>query len=69
VELELHCGKGYYVRSLARDLGRLLGCGAWVEELRRTAIGDHLVERAWRPEELRQRLRPQGSGMEAMRED
>jgi tRNA pseudouridine55 synthase len=69
VELELHCGKGYYVRSLARDLGRVLGCGAWVEDLRRTAIGDHLVENAWRPEELRERLRPQGSGTEVTRED
>jgi tRNA pseudouridine55 synthase len=30
---------GYYVRALARDLGRLLGCGAHLETLRRTAIG------------------------------
>ena len=30
---------GYYVRSLARDLGRALGCGAHLSELRRTAIG------------------------------
>lgn len=30
---------GYYVRSLARDLGRKLGCGAHLSELRRTAIG------------------------------
>jgi tRNA pseudouridine55 synthase len=30
---------GYYVRSLARDLGRNLGCGAHLAELRRTAIG------------------------------
>jgi tRNA pseudouridine55 synthase len=30
---------GYYVRALARDLGRLAGCGAHLAELRRTAIG------------------------------
>lgn len=33
------CGKGTYVRSLARDLGEVLGCGASVSFLRRTAIG------------------------------
>lgn len=30
---------GYYVRALARDLGRMLGCGAHIAELRRTRIG------------------------------
>jgi tRNA pseudouridine55 synthase len=33
---------GYYVRSLARDLGRSLGCGAHLNELRRTSIGPWL---------------------------
>jgi tRNA pseudouridine55 synthase len=33
------CGKGTYVRSLARDLGRLLGCFGHVSALRRTAVG------------------------------
>ena len=37
--LELECGGGFYVRSLARDLGRALGCGAHLSTLRRTAIG------------------------------
>ena len=37
--LELTCRGGYYVRSLARDLGRALGCGAHLTALRRTAIG------------------------------
>lgn len=53
VELELHCGKGFYVRSLARDLGRALGCGALVEELRRTGSGEHRVEDALDPEALK----------------
>jgi tRNA pseudouridine55 synthase len=35
----VNCSKGTYVRSLARDLGELLGCGACVSLLRRTAIG------------------------------
>ena len=37
--LEMTCGKGGYVRSVARDLGHRLGCGAHVEALRRTATG------------------------------
>ncbi len=37
--LELTCRGGFYVRSLARDLGRALGCGAHLAGLRRTAIG------------------------------
>ena len=37
--LELTCRGGYYVRALARDLGRQLTCGAHLSGLRRTAIG------------------------------
>ncbi|MFP2908583.1 tRNA pseudouridine(55) synthase TruB [Pyxidicoccus sp. 3LFB2] len=37
--LLLTCRGGYYVRSLARDVGRVLGCGAHLAALRRTAIG------------------------------
>jgi tRNA pseudouridine55 synthase len=39
VELEMVCGKGGYVRSVARDLGRMLGCHAHVLRLRRTWSG------------------------------
>lgn len=38
-EVELHCGKGFYVRSLARDLGKALGTGGFCASLRRTAVG------------------------------
>ena len=37
--LEAECGKGTYVRSLARDLGRILGCFGHVSALRRAAVG------------------------------
>jgi len=37
--LEAECGKGTYVRSLARDLGRTLGCFGHVSALRRAAVG------------------------------
>src|SRR5262249_12554798 len=38
-QLKLVVRGGYYVRALARDLGRLLGCGAHLTRLHRTAIG------------------------------
>jgi len=41
VELETRCSKGTYVRTLCEDLGELLGCGAYVTELRRTSVGPY----------------------------
>ncbi len=38
VSLKVHCSSGFYIRSLAHDLGQALGCGAHVVELRRTDI-------------------------------
>ncbi len=38
-ELEIECGSGTYVRSIGRDMGERLGCGAVMSALRRTAIG------------------------------
>lgn len=43
-ELKLVCGKGFYVRSLVRDIGRDLGCGAVVTGLVRTNIGEYTSE-------------------------
>ena len=48
--LALRCSKGFYVRALARDLGEALGCGAYCDELRRTAVGHLDVDRAGSPE-------------------
>ena len=45
-ELELVCGKGGYVRSIARDLGRDLGCHAHVTMLRRQASGGFTLDHA-----------------------
>lgn len=46
VTLQIECGKGVYVRSLAHDLGQALGCGAHVKALRRLAVGRFTVEQA-----------------------
>jgi tRNA pseudouridine55 synthase len=39
-ELRIVCSSGFYVRSLAHDLGERLGCGAYLEALRRTRAGE-----------------------------
>jgi tRNA pseudouridine55 synthase len=40
-ELDVHCSKGTYVRTLAEDIGKQLGCGAHVIGLRRTGVGPY----------------------------
>jgi len=59
IELEIHCGKGFYVRSLARDLGLALGTGGHCTAIRRTAVGPFTLEMARTPEQLPPRLREQ----------
>ena len=44
--LEAECGKGAYVRAIARDLGRALGCYGHVVELRRTRVGPFSADSA-----------------------
>lgn len=44
VDVEIDCGKGTYVRSVARDLGAALGVGGLVESLRRTRVGPFTAE-------------------------
>ena len=39
VTVDVHCGKGFYLRSLAHDLGRALGVGGYLDALRRTHVG------------------------------
>ncbi len=46
LDLEVRCGKGTYIRSLARDLGERLGCGGLVQTLRRTRVGPFVAEDA-----------------------
>ncbi|WP_109860369.1 tRNA pseudouridine(55) synthase TruB [Aggregatibacter aphrophilus] len=43
--LEVHCSKGTYIRTLGDDLGEVLGCGAHVTMLRRTAVADYPTEK------------------------
>ncbi|HEY2154659.1 MAG TPA: tRNA pseudouridine(55) synthase TruB [Isosphaeraceae bacterium] len=52
VELEIDCGSGTYIRSIARDVGQLLGCGGLIEVLTRTRIGPFIIEDAIDPTPL-----------------
>lgn len=52
VAIRVVCSRGTYIRSLADDIGRRLGCGAALQELRRTASGPFTIEEAVTLEEL-----------------
>jgi len=46
VSLQISCGSGTYIRSIARDLGTRLGCGGLMSALQRTAIGEFRIDDA-----------------------
>lgn len=46
IEFEMACSKGTYVRTLAADIGEMLGCGAHLGELVRTGVGPFTLEAA-----------------------
>ena len=54
LELEIHCSKGTYIRTIIDDLGEKLGCGAHVIYLRRLAVSKYPVERMVDLEHLRE---------------
>jgi tRNA pseudouridine55 synthase len=54
--IDVVCSGGTYVRSLAADLGHLLGGGAHLRNLRRTAVGPYTIEEARPPDDVE--LRP-----------
>ena len=56
LELEIHCSKGTYIRTIIDDLGEKLGCGAHVIFLRRLAVSKYPVERMVTLEQLNQLL-------------
>jgi tRNA pseudouridine55 synthase len=70
LDVEIDCGKGTYIRSIARDLGAKLGCGGMVETLRRTRIGPFTAEQGIgldvAPEEARAKLLPLSAAVAGM---
>jgi len=55
--VRIRCGRGFYVRSFARDLGSSLGAGGVLTMLRRDAVGPFTLERATRLDDLPQPVR------------
>ena len=52
LSLRVHCGKGTYIRSLARDLGTALGTGGHCRSIRRTTVGIYDIGQAIRMDDL-----------------
>lgn len=52
IHFKVVCSKGTYIRSLANEFGKRLESGAYLAELRRDAIGDFVVDGAWKLDEL-----------------
>lgn len=52
VYMEVTCGKGTYIRSLCRDIGATLGCGACMEALERTVVGIYTKENSFTLKEI-----------------
>lgn len=68
IEFSMTCSRGTYVRTLAADMGKELGCGAHLKKLRRTAC-DHLsVERAMGLEELQSRCVKESAPLLSLRD-
>jgi len=52
LKIKVGCSSGTYIRSLAFDIGRELGCSAYLQELQRTAVGNFNLEQAVEVEKL-----------------
>ena len=63
VTLSVFCSKGTYVRTLAEDIGEVLGCGAHLTGLVRTAVGEFRLDQAQRLEDLDARAVDLRSGL------
>ncbi|MFA5626684.1 MAG: tRNA pseudouridine(55) synthase TruB [Thiohalomonadaceae bacterium] len=60
LQIEVHCSKGTYIRTLAEDIGEVLGCGAHLKQLRRTQVGPFNESEMVTMEQLKQILLEEG---------
>jgi tRNA pseudouridine55 synthase len=54
LEIDVHCSKGTYIRTLAEDIGHALGCGAYLASLRRTGIEPYWLQSCYSIDRLRE---------------
>lgn len=59
MRIRVNCGKGTYIRALARDIGRALGSGAYLTELCRTRVGDKTIDDCLKLDKVEQWLENQ----------
>ncbi len=59
LELLVHCSKGTYIRTLAEDIGQVLGCGAHIIYLKRIGVQPYIQQQLWSLNQL-QELAKQG---------
>ncbi len=62
ITIRMQCSKGTYVRSVARDLGVMLGSGGYLTDLQRSASGNYLVEECYKVDDVIKMLKPQREG-------
>ena len=58
IKLRITCGKGTYIRALARDIGESMKCGAYLTALERTKIGEFKLEDAFKVNDFLENLPP-----------
>lgn len=64
ITFKVVCSTGTYIRSLANDVGTELGTGAYLSSLRRTRIGNFLVDDALSPNEFEEKIKAMRNGSE-----
>lgn len=69
IHFRVSCSKGTYIRSLAHDLGKSIGSAAHLVALRREAIGEFRVDKAWKMEELVDAIVEQRNEIKAKRSE
>ena len=63
IKIDVRCSKGTYIRSLCDDIGRRLGCGAVMTELRRTEAAGFKISQAYTLEQLNEMEEPEAALM------
>jgi len=69
VDFKINCSSGTYIRSLIHDLGQILGCGAYVENLKRNKIGKFSLENSVRLKDLSKKVEQNLVSLEEMAGD
>lgn len=56
LDIDVVCGRGVYIRSLARDIGEELKCGGYLSNLKRTRVGEFIIDNSILAEKIKNRF-------------